>query len=177
MIFAFAAGAGLGKLYGSLSLQMAGSDFSMLSAAFLTAFIIGMSIVPLLVKYIDKEMSEEKAGALRPGFNAVAEADTAVLEKQGKDAAGLNDKWPGLLDAANAALPPDRRLTVREIEITLLLLDRYDYETIAKKLFISKNTLKAHIGHIYTKLQVTGKKNLTEFVLDFEAKISDKAPV
>jgi DNA-binding NarL/FixJ family response regulator len=45
----------------------------------------------------------------------------------------------------------------REIEVLQLLVDGYNYKDIADKLFISHNTVKKHIAHIYEKLHVTSK--------------------
>jgi DNA-binding NarL/FixJ family response regulator len=48
-------------------------------------------------------------------------------------------------------------VSVREIEVLQLLVDGYNYKDIADKLFISHNTVKKHIAHIYEKLHVSSK--------------------
>ncbi len=48
-------------------------------------------------------------------------------------------------------------LSDREKEVLLLLVDGQDYNSIAKTLFVSKNTIKKHISHIYQKLHVTSR--------------------
>jgi DNA-binding NarL/FixJ family response regulator len=48
-------------------------------------------------------------------------------------------------------------LTAKELEILELLADGLSYKLIADKLFISINTIKTHIYHIYEKLGVTNK--------------------
>lgn len=45
----------------------------------------------------------------------------------------------------------------REIEVLQLLVDGYNYKDIGDKLFISHNTVKRHVAHIYEKLHVTSK--------------------
>jgi DNA-binding NarL/FixJ family response regulator len=45
-------------------------------------------------------------------------------------------------------------LSEREKEVLQMLCDGENYKTIAKALFISTNTVKAHIKNIYTKLNV-----------------------
>lgn len=45
----------------------------------------------------------------------------------------------------------------REIEVLQLLVDGYNYKDIGEKLFISHNTVKRHVAHIYEKLHVTSK--------------------
>lgn len=53
-------------------------------------------------------------------------------------------------------------LTDREKEITRLILDGLDTATISKQIYVSKNTLKTHIRHIYHKADV---KNRVELLL------------
>jgi DNA-binding NarL/FixJ family response regulator len=45
-------------------------------------------------------------------------------------------------------------LTSREKEVALLLKEGKTYKNIAQKLDITPRTVKAHAGHIYTKLNV-----------------------
>ncbi len=51
----------------------------------------------------------------------------------------------------------DYTLTPREIEILNLLVEGIDTQQIAEKLFISIETVRNHIRHIYEKLQVHSK--------------------
>ena len=53
--------------------------------------------------------------------------------------------------------PGDSGLTPREKEILTLLVDGFNYGTIAEKLFISLDTVRNHIRHIYEKLHVHSK--------------------
>ena len=48
-------------------------------------------------------------------------------------------------------------LTPREYEILAALVDGLDYKQIAQRLFISLDTVRNHIRHIYEKLQVHSK--------------------
>jgi DNA-binding NarL/FixJ family response regulator len=59
------------------------------------------------------------------------------------------DNSPGL-DTAS-------RLTSRETEILELLVAGYKYREIATRLFVSYETVKSHIQHIYEKLKVTSR--------------------
>ncbi len=51
-------------------------------------------------------------------------------------------------------------LTNKEIDIFILLLNEYRYNKIATEMNISLNTVKTHIKHIYSKLDVSSKKEL-----------------
>lgn len=57
-------------------------------------------------------------------------------------------------------IPPkkeDPSLTPREHEILVLLVDGMNYGMVAEKLFISLDTVRNHIRHIYEKLHVHSK--------------------
>ncbi len=53
------------------------------------------------------------------------------------------------------------KLSKRERDILVFLVQRYSYKEIAKVLFISNKTVETHIYHIYQK---TGSKNKTELI-------------
>jgi len=55
----------------------------------------------------------------------------------------------------------DHDLSKRERDILELLVQRYSYKEIAKRLFISNKTVETHIYHIYQK---TGSKNKIELI-------------
>ncbi len=48
-------------------------------------------------------------------------------------------------------------LSDRETEVLHLLVDGYNYRTIAEKLFLSTHNVRKHIANIYEKLHVTSK--------------------
>lgn len=52
---------------------------------------------------------------------------------------------------------PDYDLSPRELEILKSLVKGYSYKLIAKEHFISMDTVRSHIRHIYEKLQVSSK--------------------
>ena len=45
-------------------------------------------------------------------------------------------------------------LTIREKEILSLMMEGHNYQAIAKKLFISYDTVRTHVRSIYKKLHV-----------------------
>lgn len=55
-------------------------------------------------------------------------------------------------------------LTNREIDVMLLMTEGNNYKVIAEKLFISPNTVKKHIAHIYEKLHVSSKAQIINLV-------------
>ncbi len=48
-------------------------------------------------------------------------------------------------------------LSKREIEVLHLIVDGHNNDEIAQQLFVSKNTIKTHIKHIYSKLDVRNR--------------------
>jgi DNA-binding CsgD family transcriptional regulator len=57
-----------------------------------------------------------------------------------------------------------KQLTNREKEVVQYMLLELTNHNIAKKLFISENTLKTHAKNIYTKLEVKNKRELKELL-------------
>jgi DNA-binding NarL/FixJ family response regulator len=55
-------------------------------------------------------------------------------------------------------------LSERESEVLSLLVDGYNYRTIAEKLFLSTHTVRKHIANIYEKLHVTSKAQAIKIV-------------
>ena len=64
------------------------------------------------------------------------------------------------VDLFKRFVPPEKAdlvLTPRESEILALLVEGLNYTMIAEKLFVSLDTVRNHIRHIYEKLQVHSK--------------------
>ncbi|MBK8701705.1 MAG: response regulator [Saprospiraceae bacterium] len=55
-------------------------------------------------------------------------------------------------------------LSEREVEVMKLLMEGQNYRRISEILFISPNTVKKHIAHIYEKLHVTSKTQMINLV-------------
>ena len=61
-------------------------------------------------------------------------------------------------------LAAEYALTQREVEILDLARRGYSASAIGETLYISQNTVKVHLRHLYGKLQVSGKQELIEFI-------------
>jgi DNA-binding NarL/FixJ family response regulator len=55
-------------------------------------------------------------------------------------------------------------LTTRENEVLDLMMAGCNYKVIAEKLFISNNTVRTHIAHIYEKLHVNSKVQMMKLM-------------
>ena len=62
--------------------------------------------------------------------------------------------------------PDEKVLTDRELDIVLLLSDRYTNQEIADKLFISVVTVKKHISNIMAKLGAKDRREAVNKALD-----------
>ena len=57
-----------------------------------------------------------------------------------------------------------QELTDRERDVLHLLMKGHNYKVIAETLFISPNTVKKHIAHIYEKLHVSSKTQMINLI-------------
>ncbi|HZK24216.1 MAG TPA: helix-turn-helix transcriptional regulator, partial [Oscillospiraceae bacterium] len=78
----------------------------------------------------------------------------------------VNPMYFVVLTSCNNLFPSGSKLTSREIEIAAYLLDRFDYVSIAESLMVSPNTVKTHVKHIYDKLKVAGRKELSHKIIE-----------
>ena len=67
-----------------------------------------------------------------------------------------------VLQQACAQLAAERGLSARQTEVLDLLAHGYDVPSIAKKLFISENTVRTHAKKIYATLEVHSKQEIIE---------------
>lgn len=70
---------------------------------------------------------------------------------------------------------PNKTLTAREEEITRLVLKGFTNHDIAKQLYISTNTLKTHLKHIYQKFNVKQKRELLSMAAGNERRMMKRA--
>ena len=62
-----------------------------------------------------------------------------------------------LINAASQPPPPQYDLTEREREVLALLVQGFNNTQIARRLAVSRSTVKFHVSGILTKLDVTGR--------------------
>lgn len=67
-----------------------------------------------------------------------------------------------LIDDNCRRLANERQLSERQAEVMVLLAHGYDIPTIAKKLFVSENTVRTHTKKVYAALDVHSKQELIE---------------
>jgi len=67
-------------------------------------------------------------------------------------------------------LPAESRLTERETEVAMLLLQNLKRKEMAASLCVSEDTIKTHTSHIYGKLNVNSRSALREMAGEMAAK-------
>jgi NarL family two-component system response regulator LiaR len=118
-----------------------------------------------LTSYKEEELVE---GALRAGAisyllkNVSAEELAAAIRAAHKGRPTLApEAAQALIKAATHAQEADKGLTSRELEILRLMVDGLSNPEMAKKLFVSRSTVKFHVSNILMKL---GASSRTEAV-------------
>ena len=99
----------------------------------------------------------DRAGANEPS----AANDGHRRAEDGSGKAGA----PGPIDPIEQScqhLAAKHRLSQRQTEVLVLLAHGYDVRAIAKKLFVSENTVRTHAKKIYAALDVHSKQEIIE---------------
>ncbi len=99
----------------------------------------GMSLAPLLRRAIMKDIEPEYARKL---LDIIQVEDRERKIKKGK---------------IQTSLSTSDILSERELEVLRLVAERLSNQQIADKLFITLNTVKTHVRHIFDKLGVNGR--------------------
>jgi DNA-binding CsgD family transcriptional regulator/MFS family permease len=157
ILFSVAMGSIFGNSFGGVMVSVIknNTQFSLVIPLFI--IFISFLVMPWLAKFMNDEVKTEK-----PGNEVIA----PVQDAQPVPVMPLHVVKHKVV-YANTCLPTGNKLTPREMEIAELLLERYDNETICKRLNISPNTSKVHIGRIYHKFQVSKKRDFISLVEKF----------
>jgi len=99
----------------------------------------------------DLEMPRKTSARLRAMAGRFEESRKAILKKH------FPLRW-------------ESELTKREIEVANLAVRRMTITEIADALYVSKNTVKTHLQHIYDKLNITGTGHNKTIILEKIAK-------
>lgn len=90
-------------------------------------------------------------------MNAVRESDIPTSTERGNPVLTVS-----LIDDNCRRLAEERQLSERQSEVLTLLAHGYDIPTIAKKLYVSENTVRTHTKKVYAALDVHSKQEIIE---------------
>jgi DNA-binding NarL/FixJ family response regulator len=90
--------------------------------------------------YLPKSLG---AADLVDAIEQLAAGQLVILPPAPRDRTANARRWPGKL----------HDLTEREAEVLALITQGYDNETIARRLYVSPNTIKTRIRHLYRKME------------------------
>ncbi len=128
--------------------QIIHTDFEVLSVSYIVSELLLMFIYGMLNDHNELHRNLEKATA-----EAQKKKDTP-----NEKATYTAEEVKGFISALALA----EELTSREEEVLILTLSGQKRKAIAEQLCVSENTVKTHLSHIFAKVGVSSKKELTE---------------
>ncbi len=136
--------------------------------AIVSGFSILTVLLLLITMYYKKKASDIKVESKNKEIKQYLEQlQLLKLKEQQKSHDAMHETPPGNLAEAFAhpesfckQFEEDYELTQREFDVLKLICEGLSNDEIAKKLFISKNTVKTHIRNIYEKLNVTNRREI-----------------
>lgn len=115
----------------------------------INSLIVVMVVVATMILFSEKELSSRWGVAFLGG--GTAPVDTAIVKKQE-------------LASRCQELARKHGLSPREEEVLLLLAQHKTVGSIERELFIANGTAKTHIRHIYRKLDIHSRDELTDML-------------
>jgi len=119
---------------------------------------------------LEKALSLAQPGGFIFAFLELGQPMAKLLKSYAEQKRGLTTFVRSLLDAMGTPqIQPEPKsawtgepLTNRELDILKLLTQRLQNKEIAAKLFVSSETVKSHLKHLYQKLNVHNRREATE---------------
>ncbi|WP_180326531.1 response regulator transcription factor [Raoultibacter phocaeensis] len=132
------------------------------STALVACIVLGGLLLMLMLGFTEKrDPVNDDLNALEVGFAPSAE--------EGKSSTAPEPSPRGSAISPNEAieeLAGRHFLTKREAEVLSYLIEGRSGPYISERLCVSENTVKSHVRHIYTKLDVHNRQELIDLVLD-----------
>ena len=141
----------LPQLSGVDAIPIIKEKFSNLKIIMLTIFDDDDNIIKAIISGADGYLLKKTAPA------SILDSLQECMEGGSPMTASVANKVLKLFKDYIPAKTEEFSLTDRELEILQLLVEGLDNNNIAKKLFISRDTVRNHIRHIYEKLHVHSK--------------------
>jgi len=130
------------------------------------------ALLPLLARILAAADAFQAMGELRP-HRAALTADVAAQEMTAEVAAGHLDRdaVAAVLEAGGQQAEMPKRewpsgLTDREIDVLRLAVRGRSNKQMAGELFISEDTVKTHLRHVYEKVGLSSRAGLALFAME-----------
>lgn len=152
-------GHALGIFAGQLYVATTGNEQQM---------VFVMAVVLSVIVVAASSLLLSNAGALLAPGRQTDQAEQGASEAENTPAAepatATTETPETPLEAACRVLAESHHLSERETEVFGLLARGYTRTSIAKKLFVSENTVRVHVKNVYAKLYVHSKQQLIDLV-------------
>lgn len=168
-------GHAIGVVIGQVLIPLGGNNAqSLMNSVVLVAFLVAIAAILLLSNKVVWEATgtssvsgEVGVGGIALGATPQAKPSSAIAttspQEHERDAEA-SDQAPDPHAARCAELAYRYRLTERESEVFRYLAQGHTRASIAKRLFVSENTVREHVKSIYKKLHIHSKQQLIDMV-------------
>lgn len=168
-------GHAIGVVIGQVLIPLGGNNAqSLMNSVVLVAFLVAIAAILLLSNKVVWEAAgtssvpgEVGVGGIALGATPQAKQSSAIATtspQEHEQDAEASDQTPDPHAARCAELAYRYRLTERESEVFRYLAQGHTRASIAKRLFVSENTVREHVKSIYKKLHIHSKQQLIDMV-------------
>lgn len=169
-------GHAIGVVVGQMLIPLGGNDSqSLMNSVVLVAFLVAIAAILLLSNKVIWEAagtstSTGDRGVGEDAAETVSQPEVRMRASAVSDAnehTSVDEAHDQVLDphaARCAELARRYRLTERESEVFRYLAQGHTRASIAKRLFVSENTVREHVKSIYKKLHIHSKQQLIDMV-------------
>lgn len=168
-------GHAIGVVIGQVLIPLGGNNAqSLMNSVVLVAFLVAIAAILLLSNKVVWEAAgtssvsgEVGVGGIALGATPQAKPSSAIATtspQEHEQDAEAPDQVPDPHAARCAELAYRYRLTERESEVFRYLAQGHTRASIAKRLFVSENTVREHVKSIYKKLHIHSKQQLIDMV-------------
>ncbi len=168
-------GHAIGVVIGQVLIPLGGNNAqSLMNSVVLVAFLVAIAAILLLSNKVVWEATgtssvsgEVGVGGIALGATPQAKPSSAIATtspQEHEQDAEAPDQVPDPHAARCAELAYRYRLTERESEVFRYLAQGHTRASIAKRLFVSENTVREHVKSIYKKLHIHSKQQLIDMV-------------
>lgn len=168
-------GHAIGVVIGQVLIPLGGNNAqSLMNSVVLVAFLVAIAAILLLSNKVVWEAAGTSSVSGEVGVGGIAletapqanpnSAIATTSPQEHEQDTEASDQTPDSHAARCAELAYRYRLTERESEVFRYLAQGHTRASIAKRLYVSENTVREHVKSIYKKLHIHSKQQLIDMV-------------